>query len=244
MKTMAPEEFTKPEFESKLVEVRNLESQKHHQNDMYRKPLQNKRKDAVCEIMKANMSGKTFLDVGCAEGLYCNYALEYGAKAATGIDVVPKKIENARKQFPECNFKVGDVLDLDLQKRFDVVLCSEVLQHLVDYKKCLTGMINILSDDGLLILTTPNLAGENGHEFAKINHTSEAAELFKEIGGASFGKQNAIWKFNTRQFADEIAEEYNLVLSDFVKIGAEPLPHQTKEQAQNIFTVFTFSRQK
>ena len=33
------------EFERKIVEVRKLEAQKHHQNDMYAKPLQNKRKD-------------------------------------------------------------------------------------------------------------------------------------------------------------------------------------------------------
>ncbi len=239
----APKEFTNPEFESKLVEVRNLESQKHHQNDMYSKPLQNKRKDAVCEIMKANISGKTFLDVGCAEGLYCNYALEYGAKSATGIDVVSKKVEIARKQFPDCEFVVGDVLDLSLEKSFDIVLCSEVLQHLVNYKKCITGMANILSEDGMLIITTPNLAGGDAHEFANIEHTAAPADLFKEIGGASFGKQNAIWKFNTQHFAEDIAEENNLVLKDFVKIGAEPLPHQTKEQAENIFTVITFIKQ-
>ena len=44
--------YLNKDFEQKILEVRNLEAQKHHQNDMYRKPLQNKRKNVVIKVMK------------------------------------------------------------------------------------------------------------------------------------------------------------------------------------------------
>jgi 2-polyprenyl-3-methyl-5-hydroxy-6-metoxy-1,4-benzoquinol methylase len=238
----ASEDFLTTDFDNKLKEVRRLEAQKHHQNDMYNKPLQNKRKDAVYTVLKNNVPEQKFLEVGCAEGLFCHKAMVFGALAATGVDVVAEKIEVAKRQYPNCEFIVGDVQQLSTSMNCGIILCSEVLQHLVDYAKCLRNMAKILSNQGLLVITTPNLSGSTEHEFADIRHDADADELLSEIGGASFGKQNAIWKFNTKTLAEEIENEFSLELLDFIKIGAEPFPHQTAEQAANLFTVMLFRK--
>jgi len=229
-------------FERKIVEVRKLEAKKHHQNDMYAKPLQNKRKDAIIQILKNNVEGKTFYDVGCAEGLFCNLALLYGALSAKGVDVVEPKIEKAKSQFPDCEFEIGNVLDLKETSKYGLILCSEVLQHIVDYKKCLSGIENLLEKNGIMILSTPNLSQGNKHIFADIKPEYSPEELLCEIGGASFGKQNAIWKFNTKLLCKQVEDFFPLKLINYEKIGAKPINNQTAEQAKNLFSVMVFEK--
>lgn len=229
-------------FNEKLTEVRNLESQVHHQDAMYKGSLQSKKKDALLQIIKDNIKGKSLLDVGCAEGLFCQFALENGSSHSVGIDIGNKKIERAKKQFPKCTFIVGNVKDIGLEEHFDIVLCSEVLQHLVDYHKCIDEMVNILSKNGLLIISTPNLSSSNDHEFANIDPDMSANKLLKEIGGAGFGKQNAIWKFRTDKLAKEIEKTYNVTLVNLFPIGAKPFPGETKERASNLFTILVFKK--
>ena len=56
----------------------------------------------------------------------------------------------------------------------------------------------------------------------------------KEVGGAGFGKQNAIWKFNTKLFCDEL-------LNDFVvdKIVEVDTPDN---QIKNLWTIFSVTK--
>ena len=125
--------FLDNDFDKKIIEVRKLEAQKHHKNDMYAKPLQNKMKDRVEIEMKNYCKGKSFYDIGCAEGLFCDLAMSYGATRSKGVDVVEEKIAKAKLQFPNCEFDTVDCLNLQEEKSYDVVLCSEVLQH-IQYK--------------------------------------------------------------------------------------------------------------
>ena len=235
-------EFFNKNFLNKVIQVRKLEAQRHHQNDMYAKPLQNKRKKRVENEIKKYCVGKSFYDIGCAEGLFCDLAISFGAKIAKGVDVVEEKIKKAKLEFSRCEFDVVDCLNLQEKKSYDVVLCSEVLQHIVDYKKCLSEIVKILNEDGIFILTTPNLSPKNSHLFADLKPTQSSDELLHEIGGASFGKQNAIWKFNTQTLYKDIGKEFSLRTIDYFKIGAKPINDQTKEQASNLFTVMVFQK--
>jgi len=234
--------FLDNDFDRKIIEVRKLEAQKHHQNDMYAKPLQNKRKDRVEIEMKNYCKGKSFYDIGCAEGLFCDLAMSYGATRSKGVDIVEEKIEKAKLQFPNCEFDTVDCLNLKEEKSYDVVLCSEVLQHIVDYKKCLSELVKIIDKNGIFILTTPNLALNESHVFADLDPNQSPEQLLQEIGGASFGKQNAIWKFNTQTLYNEIEKDFNLEKKDYFKIGAKPINDQTEEQASNLFTVMVFKK--
>ena len=104
MKSLKIKKFKTKEFDEKLKDIRNLEAQLHHQNEMYRRPLQNKRKDIILDILKNNLKGNSFLDVGCAEGLFNHYAYENGSTYSVGIDISETKIETAKREFPNCTF--------------------------------------------------------------------------------------------------------------------------------------------
>ncbi len=236
-------DFFQPEFIDKIKRVREFEAQRNHQEDMYRKPLQKKRAEAVELLIKENVPGKTFLEIGCAEGLFCNVAVKSGAVSSLGVDIVKEKIIRAQTAYPDCQFIVASAENpLPLTLKYDVVLCAEVLQHMVDYPRCVQNIIATLAPQGIVIISVPNLSTCGETEFAKISAQMTPEELLREIGGASFGKQNALWKFNTVKLAGEICKWGDMKLLEFVKVGAEPLGHQSKEQAENIFTVMSFQK--
>ena len=43
--------------------------------------------------------------------------------------------------------------------RFDVVILSEVLEHVIDQKRCVQEIYRVLKPNGYLMLTTPNSGG-------------------------------------------------------------------------------------
>ncbi|WP_328469736.1 class I SAM-dependent methyltransferase [Streptomyces sp. NBC_00448] len=53
------------------------------------------------------------LDVGCGPGTVTAYLVERGLDAS-GVDLSPRMIENARRLHPECRFDVASATELDL----------------------------------------------------------------------------------------------------------------------------------
>lgn len=81
----------------------------------------------------------SILEVGCAEGRVLKGVAEYlGSRFAVGIDISPRFIQFATKCFPDISFCLFDGEKLPfLDKSFDVVLCSDVLEHIVDLEQFL-----------------------------------------------------------------------------------------------------------
>lgn len=78
--------------------------------------------------------GQRVLDVGCGNGyLASRLAADSGAEVL-GVDIVPANVEKARKlhAHPRARFEVGDILRATPAGRFDVVVMSNVLEHLPD----------------------------------------------------------------------------------------------------------------
>jgi 2-polyprenyl-3-methyl-5-hydroxy-6-metoxy-1,4-benzoquinol methylase len=52
---------------------------------------------------------------------------------------------------------VGSILEMPFKKNtFDVVTCSEVIEHVTDPQKAIAEMYRVLKPGGILFLTTPN----------------------------------------------------------------------------------------
>ena len=66
-----------------------------------------------------------------------------------------------RNPYPNVTFELQDLRSLgerdDLRERFDVVICTEVIEHVLDDRKLMRDLAKTLKAGGQLLLTSPNL---------------------------------------------------------------------------------------
>lgn len=73
------------------------------------------------------------IDIGCGNGANA-FDIAGKAKMVVGIDIKEKNISYARAHYarPNCNFVVGDIHDYQPEETFDVIVLSNVLEHIDD----------------------------------------------------------------------------------------------------------------
>lgn len=98
--------------------------------------------------------GKAILDVGCAEGFYPT-VLSWMGNEATGIDNDPDKIKFAMNK--HCNFLVADAQKFKLYKKYDIIICNLVLEHVPYPMDVLLRIKEHLKPNGFAIICTPSL---------------------------------------------------------------------------------------
>ena len=118
--------------------------------------LSPERKGALELIKKWIGTGKKVLDIGSAWGRIASEIRERG-NDVTILDM-PEVIEKAKKTHPELKFLAGSALDIPTDEKFDVILASEIIEHIFDLDKFHSEINRLLKDDGKLIVGTPNVA--------------------------------------------------------------------------------------
>ena len=101
-------------------------------------------------------AGRRFLDVGCNGGFMAEAMRERGF-VSHGIDPDPVSIDWARSHYPENRFHVAAAEDFAPDDvAFDVVYCSEVIEHSPDVNRFVAALAALMVPGGLLFLTTPD----------------------------------------------------------------------------------------
>jgi 2-polyprenyl-3-methyl-5-hydroxy-6-metoxy-1,4-benzoquinol methylase len=125
----------------------------------YERVADRKRLDFITRAVQDKISiGGKVLDVGCGNGIISLHLGQYGHDV-TGIDVSNRTIEKANEINPFVNvkFKVQSAEDLVASgELFDVIICSEVLEHLQNPAALVKVLNRSLKTDGRLIVTVPN----------------------------------------------------------------------------------------
>lgn len=125
----------------------------------YRRYADQKRLNFILRSLnsKVGIGGKV-LDVGCGNGIISLHLGSYGFNV-TGIDVSPNAIEKAKaaNSYSNVTFRVQSAEELQASgELFDVIICSEVLEHLMSPSDLLKVLYHSLKDRGILIVTVPN----------------------------------------------------------------------------------------
>jgi len=108
------------------------------------------------------MNGRHVLDAGCGIGLL---DLLLANKTVTGFDNNFDNVKEAKRieQFVKIRenailrLVVADLYFPPFRREFDIIVCSEVLEHLSDDKKALTAMLSVLKEGGFLVASVPNI---------------------------------------------------------------------------------------
>ena len=101
-----------------------------------------------------DLKGKSVLAVGCGTGEECEHLKSLGATKVVGIDVSEGLIEYARKSYPDIEFHVMDMEQIELGEKFDFVYSSLVMHYVESWKKTLSSISAVMKDDATLLFST------------------------------------------------------------------------------------------
>jgi len=139
----------------------------------------------------------SILDVGCGEGFTLNRLREKGVgKKLEGIEYSKAAIELGHKTYPDIAIKQGNIYQLPYEDNsFDLVLCTEVLEHLDKPQDGLKELVRVSKK--YLVISVPNepffmlaqlVRGKNwsrfGNDIEHVNH-------WTMFGFPQFVKKNA-----------------------------------------------------
>jgi len=158
--------------------------------------------------------GRVF-DLGCGNGAFAGRLAEKGY-AAAGVDPSTAGIEQANREWPKLDLRVGSAYD-DLQSQFGTfpaLVSLEVIEHVYaprDYAQC---VVNLLEPRGLAIISTPY------HGYWK--------NLALALTGKLDGHFTALWdhghiKFWSVRTLTQLLEEAGLKVEQVHRVGRFPV---------------------
>ena len=155
---------------------------KHTSKNPIQKFLINNFYSSLISLAKP-LKAESILDAGCGEGFTMEKLLKSGVgKKIEGVEYSKEAILLGEKLFPNLIFKKGSAYELPYKDNsFDLVICTEVLEHLEEPTKALREMLRVSKK--YLIISVPNepffmlsnfLRGKNlsrlGNDEGHINH--------------------------------------------------------------------------
>lgn len=139
------------------------------------------------------------LEIGCSGGPLLQMLTDDGYVNLTGIDISPEGIDLCRKK------KLGNVQVMDArqpsfpEKSFDVIIASDVLEHLPDAPAALAAWQKLLRPGGTLLVFVPAFHFLwSGHDVVNQHfHRYRAAELAGLLAGAGYQvERKGYWNFS------------------------------------------------
>ena len=116
----------------------------------------------IWENIAPYVAGKDVLEIGSGVGVYTDFLLKAG-KNVVSIDAEPhvikvltRKYKAAYPSFEAYAMGAEDkALAENIGRRFDSIICLNVLEHVLDDRAALANMSKLLRPDGTLVLLVP-----------------------------------------------------------------------------------------
>ena len=129
-------------------------------------------------------NGELLLDAGCGEGRHCFGALECGARVI-GLDLDRDSLVKAARPLQERAAEVGSAGEMLLgsvfelpfaAETFDKVICSEVMEHVHDFRGAALELARVTKPGGVVAVTIPTATSE--HLYLRTGD-----DYFESLGG-------------------------------------------------------------
>ena len=100
---------------------------------------------------------ETFADIGCGRGEFIRMLAQRrpDLRRMVGTDFAEETLGAVRRALPSAEFFTLDIARECLHEAFDVVLCSEVIEHVSQQKEVIKNLSAMVRPAGHLIVTCP-----------------------------------------------------------------------------------------
>jgi len=182
--------------------------------------------------LKALKPGTSLLDVGAGECPYKQFC-EHLTYVSQDINIYDGEGNNKGLQTGSWSFDQIDIrcdlLEIPEDRRFDAVLCTEVLEHVPDPVRCLEKMARLVEPDGgKLIITAPF---NSLTHFAPYHYSTGFSEYFYRFHIERLGFRIQHLSFNGG-FFDFMVQELGRVSSVHKQYLGKNIPFTTKIAAK------------
>ena len=154
---------------------------------------------------------KSYLEIGAGHGLYISKALEILSKDTTFtvVDISETSIALAKNFIDDArvSFHLKNIFDYNQTEQFDFITMGEVLEHVEQPLDLLVKVKDLLSDNGVLFITTPTNAPSIDHIYL-FNNAAEIRELIDKAGLEIISERN----FYSEDVSVEKAERFKITM--------------------------------
>lgn len=96
------------------------------------------------------------IEVGFGDGAYLQVLLNF-TQDVSAFDYSSGLIRDAGNWFGDkVKFIEGDIRTFEMKGKYDLILCTEVVEHIIESEIAIKNMSSWLEPGGVIILTTPN----------------------------------------------------------------------------------------
>lgn len=147
------------------------------------------------------------LEIGCGTGeLIANVK----GNRKLGIDFSEKMIDEARKQFPEADFKVMEAENLELDEKFDVIILSNIIGVLDDIEQVFKQLKKISHSQTKIIISYYNSFWEPFIHFAEFIHLKRRSPKQSWLSGKDIMNLLYLAGFETYRHTRKMLIPYNI----------------------------------
>jgi 2-polyprenyl-3-methyl-5-hydroxy-6-metoxy-1,4-benzoquinol methylase len=137
--------------------------------------------------------GDSVLEVGTQSGGMTRHLIEaVEGGHVTGIDVAPTYIQRTRESLGglKAELIVADACAFNTRRRYNVIVCMEVMEHVPDPRQLLRNLWRLLKKDGVILVTVPDETVPDT-EGEHLHHLDAGAVV--QIIGEATGIRPAVW---------------------------------------------------
>ena len=114
------------------------------------------RRRYILQILKEVPKNVKILDIGCSSGILLDELADIGFKKENlyGVDISSEAIDNCKEKGLQ-NCFVMNAENITLNKKMDIVIASDCLEHLQDDEKALNNWYHLLKPNGMMLIFVP-----------------------------------------------------------------------------------------
>jgi len=216
----------RPETKEDVERVYDEFAREHDIDDYYARSgfligyIERRRLQIIRQMMAAK-PGESILEVGCGGG---HVLSQFKSSKLTGVDVSSEMLAKAARNLAGCDFelKKGDIGDVGLADgSFDGIVCTEVLEHVLDPEHVLRHIQRLVKPGGRVVITFPNDNLINGLKDVVRKTGLTALPPFKRVAWGGDHFHFHIW--SAREMRALLSRYFSVVDAAYAPTAALPI---------------------